>query len=81
MEKVFHDDVTGGGNFNKRPVMTQIISYLKANPHKNYIEILNTLAAIFKNCAPHCVIKHGDFLVFFLAETTTDSQLIFRVFF
>ncbi len=43
VEEVFHDDVTGGGDFNKRPAMTQIISYLKANPHKNYVVIFDDI--------------------------------------
>lgn len=43
VEKVFHEDETGGGDFNKRPAMTQIISYLKANPHKNYVVIFDDI--------------------------------------
>ncbi|MFK4754830.1 recombinase family protein [Oceanobacter antarcticus] len=31
VEQVFHDDVTGGGDFNKRPAMTRLLDYLKAH--------------------------------------------------
>ena len=43
VEKVFHDDVSGGGDFNKRPAMIQILEYLEANKDKKYVVIFDDI--------------------------------------
>ncbi len=43
VERVFLDDVTGGGDFNKRPAMTQLIDYLKKNKTKNYVVVFDDI--------------------------------------
>ncbi|WP_158657949.1 recombinase family protein [Agarilytica rhodophyticola] len=43
IEKIFHDDVTAGGNFNKRPAMNQILNYLAANQDKKYVVIFDDI--------------------------------------
>ncbi len=43
VESVFHDDVTGGGDFNKRPAMTRLLDYLKANPRTDYVVIFDDI--------------------------------------
>ena len=41
--KPFLDDVTGGGNFNKRPAMMQLLDYLKRHRKTNYIVIVDDI--------------------------------------
>ncbi len=43
VDKVFHDDVTGGGDFSKRPAMTQLLDYLKRNRSRNYVVIFDDI--------------------------------------
>ncbi|MEL7470607.1 MAG: recombinase family protein [Pseudomonadota bacterium] len=43
VEMVFPDDVTGGGDFMNRPGMVALLSYLDAQPGKNYVIIFDDL--------------------------------------
>ncbi len=43
VEKVFDDDITGGGDFNKRPAMTELLSHLKRNRKTNYVIIFDDI--------------------------------------
>ena len=43
VEKVFHDDITGGGDFNQRPAMTALLSHLKQNKATNYVVIFDDI--------------------------------------
>lgn len=43
VDAVFPDDVTGGGDFMKRPGMVALLSYLDAKPHENYVVIFDDL--------------------------------------
>lgn len=43
VEQVFHDDITGGGDFNKRPAMTRLLDYLKANHRTNYVVVFDDI--------------------------------------
>ncbi len=43
VEQVFHDDVTGGGDFNKRPAMTRLLDYLKAHRKTNYVVVFDDI--------------------------------------
>jgi DNA invertase Pin-like site-specific DNA recombinase len=49
IEKVFYDDVSGGGNFNKRPAMNELLDYVKANKHKKYVLILDDIKRISRD--------------------------------
>lgn len=43
IERVFHDDVTGGGDFNKRPAMVELLDHLKRHRNTNYIVIFDDI--------------------------------------
>src|SRR3989338_7973692 len=43
VEAVFHDDSSGGGNFSKRPAMTELLSHLKRNKHTRYVVIFDDI--------------------------------------
>lgn len=39
----FLDDVTGGGNFNKRPAMNDLLDYLKCNKETDYVVVFDDI--------------------------------------
>ena len=43
VEAVFPDDVSGGGDFMKRPGMVALLSYLDAQPGKSYVIVFDDL--------------------------------------
>ena len=43
VEAVFPDDVSGGGDFMKRPGMVALLSYLDAKPHENFVIVFDDL--------------------------------------
>jgi len=43
VEKVFSDDVTGGGDFAKRPAMNLLLDYLKQNKKNDYVVIFDDI--------------------------------------
>ena len=49
VEKIFHDDVTGGGDFKKRPAMSELLEYVKTNKDTQYILILDDIKRISRD--------------------------------
>ena len=43
VEAVFPDDVSGGGDFMKRPGMVALLSYLDAKPNENFVIVFDDL--------------------------------------
>ena len=43
VEAVFPDDVSGGGDFMKRPGMVALLAYLDANNHQDYVIVFDDL--------------------------------------
>jgi len=43
VEKIFKDDVTGGGDFMNRKGMVELLKYLKKNNKHNYVVIFDDL--------------------------------------
>jgi site-specific DNA recombinase len=43
VERVFHDDVSGGGHFNKRPAMTALLDHLRQNHKTPYIVVFDDI--------------------------------------
>ncbi len=41
--EVYHDDVTGGGDFAKRPAMSRLLARLKKDKHTNYVVIFDDI--------------------------------------
>ncbi|MEL6172577.1 MAG: recombinase family protein [Pseudomonadota bacterium] len=57
VEAVFPDDVSGGGDFMKRPGMVALLSYLDAQPHKNYVIIFDDLKRLARDRYFHWVLR------------------------
>ncbi len=43
VEKIFHDDVSGGGNFNKRPAMNALLDHLHKNRDTRYVVVFDDI--------------------------------------
>ena len=43
VERVFHDDVSGGGDFTRRPAMNQLLEFLERHSEDNYVVIFDDI--------------------------------------
>ncbi|MEM1150556.1 MAG: recombinase family protein, partial [Pseudomonadota bacterium] len=57
VEAVFPDDVSGGGDFMKRPGMVALLSYLDAQPSKNYVVIFDDLKRFARDTVFHIKLR------------------------
>lgn len=57
VEAVFPDDVTGEGDFMKRPGMVALLSYLDAQPSKRYVVIFDDLKRYARDTEFHLKLK------------------------
>ncbi len=53
VEAVFPDDVSGGGDFMNRPGMVALLSFLSAQPEKNYVIIFDDLKRFARDTEFH----------------------------
>ncbi|KPQ22999.1 MAG: resolvase [Halomonas sp. HL-93] len=54
---VFPDDVSGGGDFMKRPGMVALLSFLDAQPDKNYVVIFDDLKRFARDTMFHIKLR------------------------
>ncbi len=59
IEKVFHDDVSGGGDFAKRPGMIALLSYLENNQKTDYVVIFDDLKRLARDTMFHWQLRHA----------------------
>lgn len=59
VEAVFPDDVSGGGDFMKRPGMVALLSYLDAQPDKNYVVIFDDLKRFARDREFHWKLRRA----------------------
>ncbi|WP_127598253.1 recombinase family protein [Nitratireductor alexandrii] len=59
VEAVFPDDVSGGGDFMKRPGMVALLSYLDAQPNKDYIVIFDDLKRFARDTEFHIRLRRA----------------------
>ena len=57
IEKVFPDDVSGGGDFMKRSGMVALLRYLDDHPHQNYIVLFDDLKRFARDREAHFRLK------------------------
>ena len=57
VEAVFPDDITGGGDFMKRPGMVALLSYLDACPHENFVVIFDDLKRYARDTEFHLSLR------------------------
>ena len=59
VEAVFPDDASGGGDFMKRPGMVALLSYLDAQPSKNYVVIFDDLKRFARQTEMHIKLRQA----------------------
>ena len=59
--KTFPDTYSGGGDFTKRPAMRALLSYIDANPHKEYVVIFDDLKRFARDAKFHFELKTAFF--------------------
>ena len=59
VEAVFPDDVSGGGDFMKRPGLVALLSYLDAQPDKNFIVIFDDLKRFARDTEFHIKLRRA----------------------
>ena len=59
VEAVFPDDVSGGGDFMKRPGMVALLSYLDAQPGKKYVIIFDDLKRFARDTEFHIALRRA----------------------
>lgn len=59
VDKVFHDDVSGGGDFAKRPGMIALLSYLENNQKTDYVVIFDDLKRLARDTMFHWQLRHA----------------------
>lgn len=59
VEKVFHDDVSGGGDFAKRPGMIALLNYLEKNRKTHYVVIFDDLKRLARDTMFHWQLRHA----------------------
>jgi DNA invertase Pin-like site-specific DNA recombinase/uncharacterized protein YdcH (DUF465 family) len=59
VEAVFPDDASGGGDFMKRPGMVALLSYLDAQPDKNYVVIFDDLKRFARETEMHIKLRQA----------------------
>ena len=57
VEAVFPDDASGGGDFMKRPGMVALLSYLDAQPDKDYVVIFDDLKRFARDTEFHIKLR------------------------
>ena len=57
VEAVFPDDVSGGGDFMKRPKMVALLAYLDAHPNENYVVIFDDLKRFARDTEFHIKLR------------------------
>ncbi len=57
VEMVFPDDITGGGDFLKRPAMRALLAYLESEKDKNYIVIFDDLKRFARDTEFHIKLR------------------------
>ncbi len=57
VDAMFPDDVSGGGDFMKRPGMVALLAFLDACPHENYVVIFDDLKRYARDTEFHLKLK------------------------
>ncbi len=57
VDAIFPDDVSGGGDFMKRPGMVALLAYLDAKPFENYVVIFDDLKRYARDTEFHLKLK------------------------
>ncbi|HEY1041128.1 MAG TPA: recombinase family protein [Candidatus Paceibacterota bacterium] len=56
-KKTFQDSFTGGGDFMRRPAMRELIAYIDAHPHKEFVVVFDDLKRFARDVEFHLKLR------------------------
>ncbi len=59
VERAFHDDVSGGGDYAKRPGMIGLLNYLERHKKESYVVIFDDLKRLARDTMFHWQLRHA----------------------
>ncbi len=59
VEKVFRDSFSGGGDYTKRPAMTELLAYMDAKPYNSYMVIFDDLKRLARDTEQYIKLKRA----------------------
>ena len=59
VETVFHDDVSGAGDYTNRPGMVALLAYLESHPKQEYVVIFDDLKRLARDTMFHWQLRHA----------------------
>ena len=59
VEKVFRDSFSGGGDYAKRPAMTEMLAYMDAKPYNSYMVIFDDLKRLARDTEQYIKLKRA----------------------
>ena len=57
VEHVFRDSFTGGGDFARRPAMSEMVEYLDSKPYNSYIVIFDDIKRLARDTEQHLKLR------------------------
>lgn len=59
VEKVFRDSFSGGGDYTKRPAMSEMLSYMDSKPYNSYVIIFDDLKRLARDTEQYLKLKRA----------------------
>ncbi|MDQ5953136.1 MAG: site-specific recombinase, partial [Patescibacteria group bacterium] len=59
VEKVFRDSFSGGGDFTKRPAMSEMLSFMDSKPYNSYVVIFDDLKRLARDTEQYLKLKRA----------------------
>jgi site-specific DNA recombinase len=57
IDKVFHDSFSGGGDFMLRPAMVELIAYIDAYPHVDFVVVFDDISRLARDVVQHVRLR------------------------
>ena len=59
IEKVFRDSFSGGGDYTKRPAMSEMLTYMDSKPYNRYVVIFDDLKRLARDTEQYLKLKRA----------------------
>ncbi len=59
MEQVFRDSFSGGGDYTKRPAMSELLAYMDGKPYNSYVVIFDDLKRLARDTEQYIKLKRA----------------------
>ena len=59
VERVFKDSFSGGGDYTKRPAMSELLAYMDGKPYNSYVVIFDDLKRLARDTEQYIKLKRA----------------------